>query len=175
MREVKPELNATAASLLGFLRPGPSSGYDLAARIEGSIGNFWNVTRSQIYRELRVLSEAGYVRVGDAGRRERRPYRLTAAGRRAFDACIAREPDHELIRFPLLLTLFFGDRLPPKLLARFLRAHRALHEARLATYRRQAEEIPADARYPGLTLRFGLMYEAMVLRWFDSLAADDVL
>src|SRR2546429_256493 len=52
-----PALNATAASLLGFLRAGPMTGWDLDQRVKLSIGNFWNVTRSQIYRELRVLTE----------------------------------------------------------------------------------------------------------------------
>ena len=46
------ELNSTAASLLGFLHEKPCSGYDLEVVIDGSIGRFWNVTRSQIYREL---------------------------------------------------------------------------------------------------------------------------
>src|SRR2546423_5398362 len=47
------DLNSTAASLLGFLETyGPMSGYDIVGMVEGSIGYFWNVTRSQVYREL---------------------------------------------------------------------------------------------------------------------------
>lgn len=84
-----PDLNATAASLLGFLKARPQSGYELAAAIENSIGNFWNVTRSQIYRELGLLESYGFVRVGEVGVRERKPYALTALGSRAFDAWIA--------------------------------------------------------------------------------------
>ena len=62
-------MNAIAASLLGFLRYGHASGYELAARIERSIGSFWNVTRSQIYPELRRLENAGYVEVAHTGSR----------------------------------------------------------------------------------------------------------
>ena len=51
----EPPLNPTAASLLGFLHQGPMTGWDLAQTVEATIGDFWNVTRSQVYRELRTL------------------------------------------------------------------------------------------------------------------------
>jgi DNA-binding PadR family transcriptional regulator len=171
----QPKLNATAASLLGFLASGPQSGYELAALIEESIGNFWNVTRSQIYRELRMLEEAGFVNVGTVGVRERRPFDLTKAGKKAFDAWIARDPGEENTRFPLLLMLFFGDRLPAKDLARILRSHRARHEERLAGYRAYEREVELKYPFPAKTIRFGRMYEEMVLAWFETLKKDGLL
>jgi hypothetical protein len=113
--------------------------------------------------------------VGKTGVRERRPYTLTAAGRKAFDAWIAREPADENIRYPLLLTIFFGDRLAPPELARILRGHRARHEARLAQYRADLGTVEREYPFPGKTSRFGVMYEEMVLRWFDSLEKDGLL
>ena len=168
-------INATAASLLGFLAAGPQSGYTLAATIEASIGNFWNVTRSQIYRELRTLEAAGYVRVGQTGMRERRPYALTPLGRKAFDEWIAREPADENIRFPLLLTAFFGDHLPPETLARMLRNSRARHEERLKAYREKLAEVDGLAPFPARAARFGCLYEEMVLAWFASLEAENLM
>ena len=162
-------LNATAASLLGFLHHGPQSGYELAQSIDDSIGNFWNVTRSQIYRELKTLAEADYVRVGATGVRERQPYTLTAKGRRAFATFMAMDPAPEITRFPLLLTVFFGDQLPAEEFARIIRINRARHEATLAAYRRRLPEVERDHPYPAMTMRFGLMYEEMCLRWFDTL------
>jgi DNA-binding PadR family transcriptional regulator len=173
--DVKPELNATAASLLGFLGAGPQSGYALAALIEDSIGNFWNVTRSQIYRELRTLEAAGYLRVGKTGARDRRPYSLTASGRKAFDEWIGRFGGDENIRFPLLLTVFFGDRLAPGNLAQTLRAARERHLARLVVYRRQLHDIESEYPFPSKTARFGTMYEEMVLAWFTSLERDGLM
>ncbi|MGP6156400.1 MAG: PadR family transcriptional regulator [Vulcanimicrobiaceae bacterium] len=172
------ELNATAASLLGYLAEGPRSGYDLASLIEKSIGYFWNVTRSQIYRELRALEEAGLVRAGKAGRRERRPFTRTATGRAAFDAWIAKMPADELIRFPLLLTVFFGDRLPVPELARILRDHRARHENRREEYRKVLAFLQGgdvDRAMAARTARFGLMYEEAVLEWFASLEREGLL
>ena len=81
-----PDLNPTAASLLGYLDLGPLTGWDLDQWVRSSIGNFWNVTRSQIYRELRTLTELGYVEAGEAGRRDRvRRMRQHEAQRRADD------------------------------------------------------------------------------------------
>jgi DNA-binding PadR family transcriptional regulator len=174
-KDAELQLNATAASLLGFLAAGPQSGYTLAAHIERSIGNFWNVTRSQIYRELRTLEAAGYVRVGKTGTRDRRPYALTAAGRKAFDEWIARAPGDANIRMPILLTVFFGDRLPAETLSRILHAARERHAGRLAAYSGKLAKIEQERPFPAKTARFGTMYEEMVLAWFASLEADGLM
>lgn len=163
------DLNPTAASILGFLQQGPMTGWDLAQVVDGSIGQFWNVTRSQIYRELKTLDENGLVDMGETGPRERRPYSTTDAGREAFGRWIAREPAPEIIRFPLLLTVFFGAHLEGRHLDRFLRIHRLRHEQRLELYRSMLDGLTAGSAFAVHTLRFGLLYEEAVLRWFDSL------
>lgn len=56
-RGAEYELNATAASILGFLDRQSMSGSELAAQIENVIGDLWNVTRSQVYRELKLLND----------------------------------------------------------------------------------------------------------------------
>lgn len=168
-------LNATAASLLGFLHNGPMSGWDLAATAQTVIGDFWSLTQSQVYRELSSMAAAGLVEAGEPGPRDRRPYALTDAGRAAFAEWIDREPGPESIRFPLLLTVSFGRHLPPERLAGFLERHRARHAERLAGYEQQhaAACAAGDAADPYVlaTLEFGLAYERAVLAWFDGLPA----
>src|SRR5437763_12575889 len=105
------DLNPTAASLLGYLDLAPMTGWDLDQWVTNSIGNFWNVTRSQIYRELRTLTDAGYAKAGDAGTRDKVPYAITSKGRAAFRRWIAQAPPPEVIRSRLLLTIFFGHQL----------------------------------------------------------------
>ncbi|WP_298803663.1 PadR family transcriptional regulator [uncultured Pseudokineococcus sp.] len=167
-------LNATAASLLGFLHDGPQSGYDLVGTAERSIGDFWSLTRSQVYRELSAMAGAGLVVAQEAGPRDRRAYALTDDGRAAFRAWLARPPGEEQIRYPLLLTLAFARHLPAGELAAFVAQHRAVHAARLAEYRRErAEALAAGARPVDLvTLDFGLRYEEAVLGWFDALPPE---
>jgi len=167
-------LNATAASLLGFLHQGPLTGWVLVQTAQGEIGDFWSLTQSQVYRELATMAEAGLVEAGERGRRDRRPYSLTEAGRAAFAEWVRREPGAESIRFPLLLTVLFGRHLPPEQLARFLERHRSIHADRLAGYQRQHREaVAAGARdiepYALATLEFGIAYEQAVLDWFDGL------
>ncbi len=105
-------LNATAASLLGFLHEGPMTGWDLVATAEARIGDFWSLTQSQVYRELAAMAEGGLVEAGERGPRDRQPYTITDAGRAAFAGWVDREPGPETIRFPLLLTILFGMHLP---------------------------------------------------------------
>ncbi len=168
-------LNATAASLLGFLHDGPLSGYELAATAQRLIGNFWTLTQSQVYRELAWMAEAGLVTPGERGARDRRRYDLTDAGRAAFAVWIDRPPGPETIRHPLLLTVSFGRFVPPERLAAFLRQHREAHAEMLRTYEADARAMAATGepdRFRSATLAFGIAYERAVLAWFATLPPE---
>jgi hypothetical protein len=133
------DLNATAASMLGILARGPMSGWELYASFEDTIGHFWSLTRSQVYRELQTLAERGLIEI------------------------------EEHIRFPLLLTTFFGDSVPREVLRETCRVHRIAHAARLADYEAQLEQARAHAPFPALALEFGIAYERTILTWIDGL------
>lgn len=162
------DLNPTAASLLGFLHGGEYSGYELLKVAEELIGDFWTLTQSQVYRELAALAARGLVEVGDVGARAKRPYRITAEGRAAFAAWLCVPPATEQIRFPLLLTLGFGDQLDRDRLLGFVDDHRRHHEQRLRKYQTMLDTLPLS-QYQRATLRFGLRYEQAVIDWTDEL------
>lgn len=164
-------LNATMGSLLGFLHEGPQSGWDLVATAERMIGPFWSLTQSQIYRELAAMAADGLIEADEVGPRERRPYRLTDAGREAFTEWLDREPGVEQIRYPLLLTLAFSRHLAPERLAEFVQHHRATHAERLAGYDTELAEAMRAGASPRdlITLDFGIRYERAILEWFDNL------
>ena len=179
-------LNSTAASLLGFLHDGPRTGAALYRTAESRIGDFWSLTRSQVYRELEAMTSAGLVRAGSRGPRDARTFTISAAGRAAFRSWAELDPEPETIRFPLLLLVGFGEHVAPARLREHLAAHRAIHAARLAAYEairdqavagagstsaadvRSAANQPSPERRPFAlaTLAFGLAYEAAVLDWF---------
>jgi len=165
------DLNPTAASLLGYLDLGPMTGWDLDRFVQASIGNFWNVTRSQIYRELRTLTERGYVKAGTTGPRDRVPYAITNAGRKAFKHWIAQPPPPDVIRSRLLLTVFFGHHLPPSRLREIAHTERQRHQATLDRYLALEPQLAVDAdqRYPLATLRFGVRYERAMIESLDEL------
>jgi DNA-binding PadR family transcriptional regulator len=161
-------LNATAASLLGFLHERPMTGWDLVAVAQRRIGGFWTLTQSQVYRELTAMAGAGLVEAGPPGPRDRKPYTITAEGRAAFRDWISREPGLEQIRFPLLVTLAFADHVPAGQLAAVIEKHRAIHEERLSGYEQAQAELPG-AGASRATLEFGVRYERAVLDWFERL------
>lgn len=165
-------LNATQGSLLGFLHDGPRTGWDLLQEVEGGLSRFWNITSSHVYRELRTLESRRLIRAGAPGPRDRRPFTVTAAGKREFNAWITQAPGPEQIRFPLLVTLWFGRHLDGDTLAGFLDASRREHEQRLHLYRAVAARVPADDRHTAAVVGFGLAYEQAVVGWLDDLRAD---
>src|SRR3977135_3494807 len=108
------ELNATAAALLGLLHDGPMTGGQLVAAATESFGAFFSVTRSQLYRELPVLTEGGLLRLGKQGPRSSQQYVITAAGKRAFKAWLTTEPGADHLRSPLILRLLYARALTGK-------------------------------------------------------------
>jgi len=168
-------LNATAGSLLGFLHDRPMTGWDLVAAAQQRIGEFWSLTRSQVYRELARMADAGLVEAGQRGTRDKRPYQITDQGREAFADWIRQPPAAETIRFPLLLTIAFGRHLPPPTLAGHIARHRIVHADRLTAYQQQRRQLGDTADtdpHAVATLDFGIAYERAVLDWFNDLPPD---
>jgi DNA-binding PadR family transcriptional regulator len=184
------EVNPTAAVLLGLLELGPApgtegygdgtamTGWQLHETVRASVGAFWNVTRSQVYVELERLAAAGLVdELADRGPRRQRPYRITDAGRVAFAewiAGLAGEPARpDQLRSPLTLLVFFGERVPPRLLRRALQEHRALRERRLEQLEGMAAALaPGDTgRLPSAVLRRGIALHRLHVEWIDDVLA----
>ena len=170
-----PRLNATAVSLLGLLNEhGEMTGAELVRTAQERIGEFWTLTRSQVYRELGALADGGHVTTGERGPRDALPYRITPEGRKAFRSWLASEQPPETVRIGLLLIIAFGRHLPPGRLATLLDEHEARHRERLDGYAALAEhldQLGADA-YARATLSFGMHYEEAVLGWFATLPAE---
>jgi DNA-binding PadR family transcriptional regulator len=179
-------INTTGAAVLGLLQLGPApgapptassegmSGWDLYVTARMSLGRFWNVTRSQVYRELQRLADDGLVEAaGGSLARERRPYRATAAGRAAFADWLAdwvsAGAREEQLRSPLVLTIFFGELVAPETLRLLLDDYRVQHQKRLAELRRMESALGDSRRLPAFTLRRGIAYHEMMVRWLDEL------
>jgi DNA-binding PadR family transcriptional regulator len=167
-----PEINPTAASLLGFLHSGPMTGWEIDRAVAATISNFWNVTRSQVYRELRTLAELAYVEAGETGPRERQPWSITDEGREAFAAWIGRDPGPAIIRIPMFLTIFFGEHLDPDRLAEIIAAERRIAEQQLEYFESLLAGFPDDPAERPLAaeiVKFGIRYERLMLDWLAGL------
>ncbi len=104
-------VNATAAAILGLLHDGPMTGGELVAAAGERFGGFFSVTRSQVYRELPALAEAGLLRLGKLGARASQQYRISAAGKRSFRAWLAGPGGADALRSPLVLRLLYAGAL----------------------------------------------------------------
>jgi PadR family transcriptional regulator AphA len=166
-------LTTTEAALLGLLRMGPMSGYDLRKDAERSVGYFWAPAKTQIYATLPKLVEAGYARsrrVPQTTRPDKVVYEATARGGAALRRWIAEAPlEAGYGRNLILLKLFVSDADDAEALLPQLREHRAdakrLHD--------ELVELDAAGKgdltpFQGLTRRFGFLYADAVLRWADE-------
>lgn len=131
------------AAILGFLRLEPTSGYMLRKRFEGSVGSFWSVTQSQIYRELHALEQDGLIageREAGDGKPDRLVYALSNKGDAALDTWLAEPVEPVQLRHPLLLKFVLCADVKPAVLDDVLAKYgaataqtRADYAARLAT------------------------------------------
>src|SRR5512142_2253280 len=152
-------VNATAAALLGLLHEGPMTGGQLMAAAQRRLGAYWSMTRSQVYRELPALAEAGYVKLGKPGPRSSQPYSITPAGKRAFARWLAEEPGREAVRNPVALRVAFGAQQSATQLQQTYASATEQHQAALAQAREQAKEArKAGDDYEAASLDFAVAY-----------------
>jgi len=118
-------ISPTGYVVLGMLRLGVKTGYDIKQLVDKSTRFFWAASYGQIYPELKRLEEQGLVKgtADPQGGRQRRAYELTAQGDAVLDDWL-RGPDRAGVemRDTALLKLFFADNLPPEDAAAIARA-----------------------------------------------------
>ncbi|MBL8951937.1 MAG: PadR family transcriptional regulator [Myxococcaceae bacterium] len=167
------------AAILGFLDLDPTSGYSLKQRFEGSVGSFWSVTQSQIYRELHALEREKKVvakREAGDGAPDRKVYALTKAGREELQAWLRAPLEPLQLRHPLLLKFVFAADVPPEELDAVLSRYEASLEVTRAEYRGRllAKEIFSLARNKReaamwvLSIEHGLAWCDTELEWLKK-------
>lgn len=162
-------LNATAAALLGLLHEGPMTGGQLMSAAERKLGPFWTMTRSQVYRELPALADAGYVRMGKPGPRASQPYTISASGKRAFARWLSEPVSRDQMRNPVTLRVAFGKLHDGSQLAELYRTAEKQHTEAMAEAREAAKDAAADGDdYAAAALNFAVQYHKAALTWLKS-------
>jgi len=180
-------LTPTARVILGMLKLGVLTGYDIKKAIDTSTRFFWGASFGQIYPELRKLRDAGLIAGRDVprGQVKRTVYSLTPAGEQALHDWLT---DTESFTFEMrdegLLRLFFGDALSREQVVANLRAQQGYLELVLDRLR----EIEVEARtgfegedqlHPYLALQYGIGLITWMRGWYakteQHLAADKPL
>lgn len=161
-------MNATAAALLGLLQDGPATGGELVARARSRHAGYFALTRSQVYRELPILTGAGLLRLGRTGLRASQQYVLTAAGRRAFRAWLGAGAGWDSVRSPLLLRLAHLEALSVAEQAALVADARAQLTTQLAAARAAARA--ADGIGASAAAEFAVAHLRAVGRALDKVA-----
>lgn len=162
-------LNSTSAVILGVLHDGPATGGEIVAAASRRLTAQGGVTRSQVYRELPGLADAGYIRAGKEGARASHPYSITPAGRKAFGQWATIRNGSDSVRSQAVLRLGFGKHLSIRQRREIVESARQEHEAALAAHKREAAELKkAGDTYGAVAVEFAVAYERTLIRWLDS-------
>jgi DNA-binding PadR family transcriptional regulator len=164
-----PDPNATAAALLGLLHDGPKTGGELVSAARERFGAFFGVTRSQVYRELPALVEAGLIRLGRQGARSSQQYAITAAGKRAFKSWLSVTAEPDQLRSPLILRLVHSAILTPRQRADLVGRARHAYAARLDTARAAAKA--AGDPYARAAADFAVAHIRAMIKLLDAIPA----
>jgi PadR family transcriptional regulator AphA len=179
-RSTDHELLTAAYVVLGMIRLGRRSGYEIKQTVQNSIRFFWTISQAQIYPALEQLERAKLVKGRDdpRGRRPRRVYQITRAGERVLEQWLTRnEPLSMELRDTALLKLFFADVLERDAaleLVVALRERSARIVAELEGIRPAAAAVADDEgySYPLVTLRLGVAYHQALVDECDAIARD---
>jgi len=175
----------TAADLvvLGLLLERPMHGYEVNQELARREVHDWaGVSRPQVYYSLRKLADAGHIgpapgraagaergsaeRGSAEGGPERRVYRVTAAGRRAYAAALAR-PEWATQRPPppFVTWLVLATHADPAVRARQLARRRAFLEAEAMRERATLAAILAGT---GPTVVVAALVVSLTIRQFEA-------
>lgn len=109
--------------LLGMLATRSWTGYELTQQVRRSLRFVWPTSEGHLYREQKRLVALGWATVTEepAGRRTRKRYTITTAGRRALQAWLATEPEEPHLQVEGVLRSFYADSAGSEQLAASMR------------------------------------------------------
>jgi DNA-binding PadR family transcriptional regulator len=165
-----PGLGVPAYVVLGMVRLGARSGYEIKQTVEQSIRFFWTISQVQIYPSLERLEQAGLItgRAEPRGRRQRRVYEITERGEEALRQWLrTAEPLPFELRDTGLVKLFFADALGQSDALGLLGDIRQRSEERVEALRAiEATATSAEEEgnaYPLLTLQMGIGFHQAII------------
>jgi PadR family transcriptional regulator AphA len=173
-------LSKTAYTILGMLRLGRRTGYEIKSLVDVSTRFFWAASYGQIYPELNRLEKLGLIEGerDDSDGRRRKAYELTEDGERALREWLtSTDPLHFELRHEGVLKLFFADGLDTAGRLELLRGIRAEHE-RVRDELRGIEPMALEKRaeegleMPLLVLQWGIAYQEFIVGWCERVEEE---
>lgn len=171
-------MGALKYAILGLLNQRDLTGYDLAKEFESTLNEFWSAKHSQIYPELKKLTDDGCVtfRVEISGTvLEKKLYSITDKGREDFLIWLKkRDSLPETPKSEPRLKVFFSSALSPAERLGMMEDQLAKHRDRLAHLQDNQKKFDAvpdsaeDAFGDYLVLTGAIMREETNCRWLEE-------
>lgn len=165
-------------AILGLLNQKSMSGYELMQQFESTLNEFWSAKHSQIYPELKKLTDEGMIdfKVEITGTvLEKKVYTMTEAGQKDFMRWL--EKDESMATTPkdvFRLRMFFSNRLEPEKRIFLFQMQMEQHKIRkeyLEKNQKKFDGIPAldtDEFSDYLVLMGAVMREDTTIKWLEQ-------
>jgi DNA-binding PadR family transcriptional regulator len=169
--------NKTRYAILGMLKDGSRTGYEIREIMEDSTVHFWQESDASLYPMLKLLAKEGKVASKSVfvGKRRKEVFTITEAGKRDFDEWFEMPVEPENRRHELLLKLFFTtESTQEEMDKHFIRYLRNLQETQ-EEYKRIERELAAMPieKYPNRpfwmkTLKNGMAHVDLEIAWVEK-------
>ena len=169
-------------AILALLDIEEGSGYDLRTRFNNSIGSFWSATHQQVYKELAILAELGWLsfeEVAQVGKPAKKIYRVTEEGREELKRWVQTPVKSMKVKYPFLIKVFAGEHLTKEQLLADIEANHQEHEETLAAYKKLEQWVLAlpelelkRYKLPYATMKLGMKVEGAWLEWSKEMLQE---
>ncbi|PAV26545.1 PadR family transcriptional regulator [Tamilnaduibacter salinus] len=165
-------------ALLSCLNESRATGYELTQLLRERMGNVWNASHQQTYRELAKLRDEKCVtfeEVPQSDKPDRKVYAITERGRGDLAEWVNEPSERPRVRDPLLLKMFAGELWDIANLKAEIEGHRIHWQATLdrylaieSRYFSDPENLPFHYRLQHLALLRGIDVNRSWLEWSDN-------
>ncbi|OGT31499.1 MAG: hypothetical protein A3E87_04015 [Gammaproteobacteria bacterium RIFCSPHIGHO2_12_FULL_35_23] len=167
------KINRARFAVLGMLTSGAASGYDIKKAMSQSTDHFWRESDGSIYPIINQVLKEKLVSCKSQNLKSNKPkkvYSITPAGRRVLESWLTDDALLIQNRDELLLKIFFGWNVDPKVTIQRLEKFQYAVKNRVEAYKvltEKFEEAKAskESLYHFLTLKAGLYALESRLKW----------
>lgn len=165
-------------AILGLLNRKPMTGYDIGKEFNYPLAEFWDAKHSQIYPELKKLSEEGLIQydikiTGDS--LQKKLYTITSKGQNEFLSWLSLDdPMEKTPKSIFRLRMFFSNNLDIEQRLKLLQSQLIQHTERLNflhTQMNRYTEIPSldsDDFGDYIVLDSAILREEGIIKWLNN-------
>ncbi|MEC0715832.1 PadR family transcriptional regulator [Bacillus licheniformis] len=136
-------------AILGLLDHGSLSGYDMTSRFKAELGQFWSAKHSQIYPELKKLTDEGFIEfetVIQGSKLEKKMYSITEAGKRELHGWLTEfKPVPDTVKDEFMLKAYFISSMEPDEAKRLFNDQLQKRQEKAAFLNTKLDELKCEA------------------------------